>query len=81
MVLTGVDIRNAKPRAKPYKMGDTLGLFLLVQPIGGKLWRFKYRIHGKERKLALGIYPETGLADARRKRDEARDTVASGKDP
>ncbi|MFT4054776.1 MAG: integrase arm-type DNA-binding domain-containing protein [Novosphingobium sp.] len=81
MALTDVAIRNAKPRAKPYKMGDALGLFLLVQPTGGKLWRFKYRIHGKERKLALGIYPETGLADARRKRDEARDLVASGKDP
>lgn len=81
MPLTDVAIRNAKPRAKPYKMGDTLGLFLLVQPSGGKLWRFKYRIHGKEGKLAIGTYPSVGLADARRKRDEARDLVAAGKDP
>lgn len=81
MPLTDVAIRNAKPRAKPYKMGDTLGLFLLIQPSGGKLWRFKYRIHGKEGKLAIGTYPAVGLADARRKRDEARDLVAAGKDP
>jgi integrase len=81
MPLTDVAIRNAKARAKPYKMGDTLGLFLLVQPSGGKLWRFKYRIHGKEGKLAIGTYPSVGLADARRKRDEARDLVAAGKDP
>jgi integrase len=81
MPLTDVAIRNAKPRAKPYKMGDALGLFLLVQPSGGKLWRFKYRIHGKEGKLALGTYPSVGLAYARRKRDEARDLVGAGKDP
>jgi len=81
MPLTDVAIRNAKPRPKPYKMGDTLGLFLLVQPSGGKLWRVKYRVHGKERKLAIGTYPSVGLADARRKRDEARDLVAAGKDP
>lgn len=53
MALTDVAIRNSKPRAKPYEMGDTLGLFLLVPPTGGKLWRFKYWIHGKERKLAF----------------------------
>lgn len=48
MPLSDVEIRNAKPKDKPYKMGDTAGLFLLVQPTGGKLWRFKYRIDGKE---------------------------------
>jgi hypothetical protein len=66
MPLTDVAIRNAKPRDKPYKVGDTLGLFLLVQPSGGKLWRVKYRIDGKEKKLAIGIYPQVGLAEARR---------------
>lgn len=81
MPLTDVAIRNAKPRAKPYKMGDSLGLFLLVQPTGGKLWRVKYRLHGKEGKLAIGTYPAVGLADARRKRDEARDLVSAGKNP
>lgn len=80
MPLTDVAIRNAKPREKPYKVGDTLGLFLLVQPSGGKLWRVKYRIDGKEKKLAIGIYPQVGLAEARRRRDAARELVAAGKD-
>ena len=61
MPLTDVAIRNAKPREKPHKVGDTLGLFLLVQPSGGKLWRVKCRIAGKEKKLAIGIYPQVGL--------------------
>lgn len=81
MPLTDVAIRNAKPRAKPYKMGDSLGLFLLVQPSGGKLWRLKYRIHGREKKVALGIYPEIGLAEARNRRREARELLGAGKDP
>ncbi len=81
MALTDTAIRNAKPRAKPYKMGDALGLFLLVQPSGGKLWRLKYRIDGREKKLALGTYPEVGLSEARARRDEARKVHADGKDP
>lgn len=81
MPLTDVAIRNAKPRDKPYKVGETLGLFLLVQPSGGKLWRVKYRVDGKEKKLAIGIYPQVGLAEARRRRDAARELVAAGKDP
>ncbi|MCL9999185.1 MAG: integrase arm-type DNA-binding domain-containing protein [Erythrobacter sp.] len=81
MPLTDVAIRNAKPRDKTYRVGDTLGLFLLVQPSGGKLWRVKYRIDGKEKKLAIGIYPQVGLAEARRRRDAARELVAAGKDP
>lgn len=59
MALTDTAIRNAKPREKPYKMGDSGGLFLLVQPSGGKLWRLKYRVDGKEKKLGLGTYPGT----------------------
>ncbi len=81
MPLTDVAIRNARPRARPYKMGDSHGLFLLVQPTGGRLWRLKYRIAGKEKKLSLGIYPEVGLAEARRRRAEARELLAAGKDP
>jgi hypothetical protein len=57
MPLTDVAIRNAKPRAKPYNLGDTSGQFLLVQPTGGKLWRVKYRVDGKEKKLGIGTYP------------------------
>ena len=81
MALTDIALRNAKPRPKPYKMGDTLGLFLLVQPSGGRLWRLKYRIDGREKKLAIGTYPEVSLGDARRRRDEARELIAAGKDP
>src|SRR3546814_349315 len=81
MSLSDVAIRNAKPRAKPYKMGDSLGLFLLVQPSGGRLWRLKYRIDGREKKLGIGTYPEVSLSDARRRRDEAREMIAAGKDP
>lgn len=81
MALTDVAIRNAKPRSKPYKLGDSLGLFLLITPGGGKLWRVKYRIYGKEKALAVGVYPEVGLADARRRRDEARRLLLDGKDP
>ncbi|MXP27155.1 integrase arm-type DNA-binding domain-containing protein [Altererythrobacter indicus] len=81
MPLTDVAIRNAKPKEKPYKLGDTLGLFLLVQPSGGKLWRLKYRFEGREKKLAIGTYPQLGLAEARKRRDEARDLLSLGRDP
>jgi hypothetical protein len=81
MALTDTAIRNAKATAKPYKLGDSGGLFLLVQPTAGKLWRLKYRIDGREKKLAIGTYPEISLADARKRRDEARELVAAGKDP
>lgn len=81
MPLTDTSIRNAKARAKPYKLGDSGGLFLLIQPSGGKLWRLKYRVDGREKKLGLGTYPEISLADARKRRDEAREVLANGKDP
>lgn len=81
MALTDVAIRNAKPRLKPYKMADALGLFLLVQPSGGKLWRLKYRVEGREKKLGFGVYPDVSLSEARKRRDEARELLVSGKDP
>lgn len=81
MALTDTAVKNAKPREKPYKMGDSLGLFLLVQPSGGRLWRLKYRRDGKEQKLALGAYPEISLKVARERRDEARSQLAQGLDP
>ena len=61
MSLTITAINTAKPREKAYKLFDEKGLFLSVETAGGKLWRLKYRFSGKEKKLALGTYPETGL--------------------
>jgi len=81
MALSDIAIRNAKPRPKPYKLSDAFGLFLLVQPSGGKLWRLKYRIDGREKKLGFGTYPDVSLSDARKRRDEARELLATGKDP
>ncbi len=81
MALTDVAIRNAKPGAKPIKMTDGGGMFLMVTPAGGKLWRLKYRIDGREKLLAIGAYPEIGLSDARKRREEARELIALGKDP
>nr|WP_242010871.1 integrase arm-type DNA-binding domain-containing protein [Acetobacter musti] len=79
--MTDLAVRNAAPRAKEYKLADSGGLHLLVTPAGGKLWRFKFRAHGKEKRLTFGKYPEVSLADARRKRDAARRDIAGGIDP
>jgi len=81
MALTDTAIKNAKPKDKPYKMGDSGGLYLLVQPSGGKLWRFKYRHEGTEKKLGLGTYPDVSLVKARSERDKARTLMTAGKDP
>lgn len=81
MALTDTQVRNAKPREKSYKLFDERGLFLLIKPNGGKLWRFKYRYDGKEKLLALGTYPDTSLKDARDSRDEARKLHAKDVDP
>lgn len=81
MALTDIVIRNAKPGAKPAKLSDGGGMFLLVTPAGGKLWRLKYRIGGSEKLLSIGSYPEIGLGEARRRREEARELIALGKDP
>ena len=81
MPLSDTAIRKAKPTDKPYKLADEKGLFLLVTPAGGKWWRLKYRFGGKEKLLALGTYPDTGLKDARASRDKARKLLANGTDP
>ncbi|MEP6785935.1 MAG: integrase arm-type DNA-binding domain-containing protein [Sphingomonadales bacterium] len=81
MPLNDIAIRAAKPGLKPVKLSDEKGLFLLVQPSGGKLWRLKYRITGKEKKLSLGRYPDVGLREARERCAEARKLIASGIDP
>jgi hypothetical protein len=81
MPLSDTTIRNAKPKEKKHKITDGRGLFLLVTPSGGKWWRFKYRIDGKEKLLSFGTYPEVSLSDARKCREEAREMVAKGIDP
>ena len=81
MALTDTAIRNAKPKDKSYKLADSQGLYLLVNPKGSKLWRIKYRMNGVERKLALGAYPDITLAGARTARDVARKQMADAVDP
>lgn len=81
MPLTDTAIRNAKPAAKPVRLFDAGGLYLEVAPSGGKWWRLKYRVDGKEKRLSLGVYPEVSLKAARERRDEARALLAAGVDP
>jgi integrase len=81
MALTDAKIRAAKPDIKPYKLADSGNMFLLIHPNGSRYWRLRYRHLGKEKTLALGIYPDLSLSDARTKRDEARKLIADGIDP
>lgn len=81
MPLTNTAILNAKPEARPRKLADEKGLFLLVHPNGSKYWRLKYRFGGTEKLLALGVYPDVSLADARQRRDDARKLLANEVDP
>lgn len=81
MALTDTGIKKAKPTSKPQRLFDGGGMYLEVMPTGGKLWRLKYRFGGKEKRLALGSYPDTSLKDAREKRDAARKLLAAGIDP
>lgn len=79
--LSDTAVRNAKPKSKPYKIADGEGLFLLVMPNGSKYWRLKYFFGGREKTLALGVYPDIALADARDRRAQAKRLLASGTDP
>lgn len=81
MALSDVKIRSLKARGKIYKVSDDRGLFLEVNPTGSKLWRYRYLLHGKDKRIALGSYPAVGLADARKKRDEIQQQIAKGTDP
>jgi integrase len=87
MPLKDIEIKNLKPRDKPYKAADGQGLFLLINPAtsknpaGSKLWRQKYRFGGKERLLSHGTYPKVSLEAARRKRDNALEQLEAGQDP
>lgn len=79
--LTALAIKNAKPADKPARLFDGGGLYLEVMPNGSRYWRLKYRFGGKEKRLALGVFPEVSLAVARDKRDTARTTIRNGIDP
>ena len=81
MALTVIQIKNAKPLEKPYKLSDERGLYLLIAPIGTKSWRMNYRFSGIQKTLSIGIFPDVSLADARDKRDQAKKLLASGIDP
>jgi len=84
MPLTNTAIMKARytrEDGKPERLADEKGLYLELSPAGGKLWRWKYRFGGKEKRLALGAYPDVGLKDAREKRDDARALLAEGIDP
>jgi len=80
-ILTEIRIRAARPKERAYKLFDLRGLFMLVTPTGGRLWRFKYRMNGVEKLLTLGKYPDVSLKRARDKRDDARKLVADNVDP
>jgi len=80
-MLTDVQIRSLRPAAKPYKVSDGGGLFLLVQPTGALLWRFRFMKHGIEKKLSLGRFPDISLSQARKLRTEARGQLVDGYDP
>jgi integrase len=81
MKLKDITVRNIRPLSKPQKLSDGGGLHLLVQPNGSKLWRLAYRFEGKQKTLALGVYPSISLADARTGRDEAKKLLARSIDP
>jgi Arm DNA-binding domain len=80
-MLTVVQIRALKPAERPFKVSDSDGLYLLVQPSGALLWRFRYRKFGIERKLSLGSFPDVTLQQARKERDKAKAELVDDIDP
>ena len=76
MSLNDSKIRNLKPSAKPFKVSDSHGLYLLIKPGGSRHWYLKYRISGKESRIALGAYPAVSLSDARQQREGIRKMLA-----
>lgn len=81
MTLSDIQCKATNPGEKPKKLSDSNGLYLEVMPNGSKCWRLKYRFAGKEKKLAIGVYPLISLSEAREKKDQARKLLANGVDP
>lgn len=79
--LTDAKLKSLKPKEKAYKLADYDGLYVYIAPTGSRLWRFKYRLNGKEGLLSLGAYPAVSLLDARNLRDAARADLAKGRNP
>src|SRR5260370_16553151 len=80
-MLNDTRVRTAKPCKRPVKLSDSGGLYLLIAPHGSKLWRLAYRFGGKQKTLAIGVYPTFTLKAARDKREEAKRQLANGIDP
>ncbi|MEE8056340.1 MAG: Arm DNA-binding domain-containing protein [Pseudomonadales bacterium] len=81
MALTDTKAKQAKPKDKTYRLSDERGMYLEITKAGGKYWRLKYRYGGKEKRLAIGVYPEVSLKQARDLRDAARIQLKDGIDP
>lgn len=81
MALTNIQCKQAVAKEKPYKLAGGGGLYLLINPNGSKYWRYKYRVGGKEKTMALGVYPETSLAQASAAHQAARSKLSVGVDP
>ena len=79
--LTDLTAKKAKPREKQYRLCDQHGLYLQVEPSGAKYWRHNYRHHGKQKTLALGVYPNITLEAARKRHNESWEMLAHGVDP
>ncbi len=81
MPLTNIDIKNARPRKKPFKLFDGGGLYLLISPKGGTWWRFDYKFGGKRKTMSFGVFPQVSLREARQRREEAKRIIDDGGDP
>ena len=81
MVLSAVTVKQAKPKQKKYVLKQEKGLYLEISPAGGKWWRLRYWMNKKENRISLGVFPDTSLAEARIRRDEARLKISKGIDP
>ena len=78
MALTELEVKKAKPIDKPKKLADSGGMYLLIQTSGSKCWRMDYRFAGKRKTLAMGVYPDVTLTQARQRREYARKLLANG---